>query len=157
VWQGVSPSKCDIIPSHCLIPALETDDAIAGVLAHEIVHVLARHSAQQMAQNELTNGLIGAVGVASGDANATQTAAVIGQMINLQYGRDDELESDTLGVCLMLEAGYDPQGLLVVMQTLQQASGGNRPPEFFSTHPSPDNRLDVIREQINRAPQGCPS
>lgn len=134
---------------------LETEDAVAGVLAHEIVHVLARHSAQRIAKSELTNGLIGAVGVASGDSQTTQAAAVIGNLVNMQYGRDDELESDTLGVCLMISAGYDPEGLLDVMQVLSRAGGG-RQPEFFSTHPNPDNRLDAIQETIANANSTCP-
>lgn len=135
---------------------LETEDAVAGVLAHEIVHVLARHSAQRIAKSELTNGLIGAVGVASGDRNTTQAAAVIGSLVNMQYGRDDELESDTLGVCLMIQAGYDPNGLLQVMEVLAQAGGG-RQPEFFSTHPNPDNRLQAIEQRIQNASRECPS
>jgi predicted Zn-dependent protease len=77
-----------------LLSALETEDEVAGVLAHEIVHVLARHSAQQIAKNELTNGLVGAVGVASGDAGAAQTAAIIGQLVNMRYGRGDEHQHD---------------------------------------------------------------
>lgn len=132
-------------------------DPIAGVLAHEIVHVLARHGAQRIAQSQLTNGLIGAVSVASGDANAAQTAAMIAQLVNLQYGRDDELQSDAIGVCLMIDAGYDPRGMLTVQETLAQASGGGGgQPEFFSTHPNPENRLQRIQEAINTADEFCP-
>ena len=58
--------------------------------AHEIVHVLARHSAERIAKSELTNGLIGAVAVASDNASAAQTAAMIGQLVNMSYGRDAE-------------------------------------------------------------------
>lgn len=139
-----------------LLYQLETEDEVAGVLAHEIVHVLARHSAQRIAKSELTNGLIGAVGVASGDANTTQAAAVIGQLINMQYGRDDEIQSDTLGVCLMVSAGYDPDAMVEVMQVLAEAGGGARQPEFFSTHPSPDNRIQRIEQAIASADQNCP-
>ncbi|MCI0708743.1 MAG: M48 family metallopeptidase [Chloroflexi bacterium] len=140
-----------------LLNQLDDEDEVAGVLAHEIVHVLARHSAQQLAKNELTNGLVGAVGVASGDANAAQTAAVIGQLINMSYGRDDELQSDALGVCLMIDAGYSPEAMVEVMTVLAQAGGGNRPPEFFSTHPNPENRISEIEEAIENAPEDCPS
>ena len=139
-----------------LLSQLETIDEVAGVFAHEVVHVLARHSAQRVAQNELTNGLIGAVGVAAGDASAAQTAAMIGQLINMQYGRQDELQSDTIGVCLMLEAGYDPEGMISVMQVLAEASGGQSQPEFFSTHPNPENRIQEIEEAIRDAPEECP-
>jgi len=138
-----------------LLFQLETEDAAAGVIAHEIVHVLARHSAQRIAKNDLTNGVIGAVGVASGDRETTQAVALIGSLVNMQYGRDDEIESDTLGVCLMLSAGYDPQAMVEVMEVLQQAGGG-RQPEFFSTHPNPDNRIEQIQRAIDNASQDCP-
>jgi predicted Zn-dependent protease len=140
-----------------LLAELETEDQVAGVMAHEIVHVLARHSAQRIAQSELTNGLIGAVGVASGDANAAQTAAVIGQLVSMQYGRDDELQSDALGVCLMIDAGYDPNAMIDVMRVLEAAGGGGGQPEFFSTHPSPQNRIAQIEQAIASAPENCPS
>jgi len=134
-----------------------TEEEAAGVMAHEISHVLARHGAQRMAKSQLTNGLVGAVAVASGDANATQTAAVVSQLINMSYSREDELESDTLGVCIMIDAGYDPQGMADVMQVLAQAGGGGaRPPEFLSTHPNPDNRIEEIREAIQNADSECP-
>lgn len=138
-----------------LLSQFETEDEIAGVLAHEIVHVLARHSAQRIASSELTNGLIGAVGVASGDAGTAQTAAVIGQLINMSYGREDELQSDTLGVCLMLDAGYDPSAMITVMEILGAASGGAAQPEFFSTHPNPDNRIGEIENAIANSDEFC--
>jgi predicted Zn-dependent protease len=140
-----------------LLSQLDEEDEVAGVLAHEIVHVLARHGAERMAQSELTNGLVGAVGVASGNANAAQTAAVIGQLVNMSYGRDDELQSDGIGVCLMIDAGYDPEGMIEVMQVLAEASGGAQQPEFFSTHPNPENRVAEIQKAIEEAPQECPS
>lgn len=140
-----------------LLERLDTEDEVAGVVAHEIVHVLARHGAQRLAKNELTNGLVGAVGVASGSADAAQTAAVIGQLVNMSYGREDELQADTLGVCLMIDAGYDPAAMIEVMRVLAEASGGEAPPEFFSTHPSPDNRIQQIEEAIENAPENCPS
>lgn len=139
-----------------LLSRFETEDQVAAVLAHEIVHVLARHSAQRIAQNELTNGLIGAVSVASGDAGAAQTAAMIGQLINMQYGRDDEIQSDTLGVCLLLDAGYSPNAMIQVMEVLAAASGGARQPEFFSTHPNPDNRIQQIEQAIANEGRDCP-
>lgn len=131
-----------------LLERLETADQVAGVLSHEIVHVLARHSAQAIAKADLTNGLIGAVGVASGSSSAAQTAAMVAQFINMSYGRDAEIQSDTLGVCLMIDAGYDPNAMIEVMRVLAEASGGSSQPEFASTHPSPDNRIGRIEEAI---------
>ncbi|WP_324389848.1 M48 family metallopeptidase [Aggregatilinea sp.] len=140
-----------------LLNELTTEDQIAGVLAHEIVHVLARHAAQRIAKSDLSNGLVGAVGVAAGDASAAQTAAVIGQLINMQYSRDDETESDTLGICLMVDTEYNPEAMIDVMRVLEAASTGAGQPEFFSTHPSPEHRIERIQEAIQTASQDCPS
>ncbi len=138
-----------------LLSRLKTQDQVAGVLSHEITHVLARHSAQQIAKSDLTNGLVNAVGVASGTANAAQTAQMIGQLVNMKYGRDDESQADTFGVCLMEVSGYDPQGMIQVMQILQQVSGSGRQPEFMSTHPNPENRIRKIQDAIASTQPNC--
>ena len=146
-----------------LFDQLETEGQLAGVLAHEVVHAVARHSAQQMAKAKLTQGLTGAAVIAAYDPNdpstqqTAQVAALIGQVVNMKFGRDDELESDALGVRYMAEAGYDPRAMLEVMRILDQASQGQRPPEFFSTHPNPENRLENIRAAITEIyPDGVP-
>ena len=126
---------------------LRSDDQLAGVLAHEIGHVVGRHSAAQLAKQRLTQGLTGAVVVASGDAGSGQLAQVAGRMINMRYGRDDELESDLLAVRFMKEAGYDPQGMIEVLHILAEA-GGSGGPEFFSTHPNPENRIARLEAAI---------
>lgn len=140
-----------------LLDLLTTEGQLAGVLAHEMGHVLARHGAQQMAKSGLTQGLVTAVLVASEDVRAANAAAMIGQMVNMKYGRDDELQADELGVRFMAEAGYDPRAMVEVMQILEQAGGGAHEPEFFSTHPSPENRIERIREAIRaQFPDGVP-
>lgn len=146
-----------------LFDELETDGQLAGVLAHEIGHVIARHSAQQIAKAQLTQGLTGAVVVASYDPqdpnsrSAAYMAQIIGQLVNMKFGRDDELQSDRLGVQFMAEAGYDPRALLRVMEILAASTEGGRPPEFFSTHPNPDNRIARIQQAIQEIfPQGVP-
>lgn len=139
-----------------LLSRLEDEGELAGVLAHEIVHVLARHSAQHIAQSDLTNGLVGAVAVASDSASAAQTAAVIGQLINMRYGREDEIQSDTLGVCLMFSSGYDANEMVDVMRVLESASGGGSQPEWLSTHPNPGNRIQEIEQAIQTADSNCP-
>jgi len=136
---------------------LETEGQLAGVLGHEIGHVIARHGAQRIAKEELTQGLTGAVVVASGDARAAQVAQMVGQMVNMKYGRDDELESDKLGVRFMVDAGYDPTAMIRVMEILRDAGGGGSQPEFFSTHPDPENRIARIQQAIDELyPNGVP-
>ena len=140
-----------------LLSKLRTEGELAGVLGHEIGHVLARHSSERLAKQQLTQGLISAVVVGSGDYTSAQIAQVAGSMINMKYGREDELESDALGVRIAFEAGYDPRAMARVMEVLASASGGSRQPEFASTHPAPENRQARIKEEIaKRFPSGVP-
>lgn len=131
-----------------LFNRLEKEDQLAGVLGHEIGHVVARHGAERIAKMDLTQGLTGAAVIASGDYSTAQAAQMIGNLINMSYGRDQELQSDELGVRFMADAGFDPNALIGVMHILEQASGGQRQPEFASTHPSPENRMERIRDAI---------
>jgi predicted Zn-dependent protease len=140
-----------------LLRHLKTEGEVAGVLGHEIGHVVARHSAERLAKQQLTQGLVAAVAMGSGDYSAAQMAQMVGGMINMKYGREDELESDALGVRIMAEAGYDPRSMLRVMEVLEKASGGSRQPEFASSHPNPGNRIEHIKAEIaKRFPNGPP-
>lgn len=131
-----------------------SEDMLAGVLGHEIGHVVARHSAEKLAQMELAQGLTGAVSMATYDPGSPSSGAYIAQMVSnmmqLKYGRDQELQSDDLGVRFMLQAGYDPEQLINVMEVLKQAAGPNRTPEFQSTHPDPENRKEHIQAAIRK-------
>ena len=147
-----------------LFDQLETEGQLAGIMAHEIGHVIARHSSQQIAKQQLTEGLTGAAVIAAYDPDnpssrqAAQVALLVGQLVNMKFGRDDELQSDRLGVQFMAEAGYDPRAMVQVMEILAAASQGNQPPEFFSTHPNPDNRIARIEEAIRQEyPDGVPA
>ena len=146
-----------------LLRLLDTEGEIAGVLAHEMGHVVGRHSAEQLAKSQLIQGLSGAASVGLYDpenpqsAAAAQMALVVGEMINMKYGRDDELQADRLGVRIMSDAGYDPRALIRVMEVLAEAGGGGRQPEFMSTHPDPGNRIQEIQEAIEQEfPNGVP-
>lgn len=129
---------------------LKSDDQLAGVLAHEIGHVAGRHSAAQLAKQQLSQGLTGAAVVASGDATTGQMAAIASHLMNLRYGRDDELESDALAVRFMAEAGYKPEAMIEVLHILAR-NDGRGGPEFFSTHPNPDHRIAQLEEIIATA------
>ena len=133
-----------------LITQFESEDQLAGVLGHEIAHVVARHGAERIAKMELTQGLTGAAVIASGDYSTAQAAQMLASIVNMSYGRDQELESDDLGVRFMTQSGYNPEALISVMDILEKASGGQSQPEFMSTHPSPENRRGRIREAIEK-------
>lgn len=138
-----------IFITYALYARLENQDQLAGVLGHEIGHVVGRHSAERMAKQGLTKGIISGVMVGS-DGNTGQLAAMIANVVNMKYGREDEIESDELGVKFMIDAGYKPEELIGVMKILKEAAGPNRVPEFQSTHPDPENRIEKIREAIQK-------
>jgi len=151
-----------IFITRALYDNLQTDEELAGVLSHETAHVVARHSAEQIAKSQLMEGLTGAAVIAACDPNsptgciaASQMAALVSQLIGMQYSRSDETESDWLGVCFMNDSGYDPQNMVKVMQTLDSLRQGQSPPEFLSTHPDPGNRILAIQEDIQNISQ-CP-
>lgn len=134
--------------TYALFSQLENEDQLAGVLSHEIGHVIGRHSAERMAQQGFTNTVLTGVAVGSESTEAAQAAAVVANLVNMKYGRGDELESDNLGVRIMINSGYNPEALIGVMRILKQAAGPNRVPEFQSTHPDPENRIEKIKEAI---------
>jgi predicted Zn-dependent protease len=127
---------------------LENEDQLAGVMGHEIGHVIARHSAERLEQMKLSQGIRTGASVASEEGG--QLAAAVTQMVTMKYGRDDELQSDDIGVKMMIDAGYDPYEMIGVMQILKAAGGPNRTPEFQSTHPDPENRIQRIKEAIEK-------
>jgi predicted Zn-dependent protease len=141
-----------------LLARLVNEAQLAGVLGHEVGHVLGRHAAEHIAKDQLAQSIVGAVGVASDDPySAQQIAGVVANMVQLKYGREDELQADSLGVHLMADAGYDPRALIDVMTILEEASGGEAPPEYMSSHPNPGNRRERIQAHIDaRFPDGVP-
>ena len=147
-----------------LLQRLSSEAQLAGVLGHEVGHVVGRHGAEHLAKQQLGQSLVTAVGVAASDdrgggQNAAILAQAVNQLVGLQYGREDELESDRLGLEFMAEAGYDPRGILELMQILAASRGkGGQQPEFFSSHPNPDNRLQRLQELITKTyPNGVPA
>lgn len=143
--------------TQALFAALETEGQLAGVLGHEIGHVLSRHGNQQMARQGMFQGIAGAVGVLGGDVNSARMGQMVGAVLSTKYGREAELESDRWGVRLMAMAGYNPESMIGVMKVLEEAGGGGGPPEFLSTHPKPANRVEYIKEVIAQEfPNGLP-
>lgn len=146
-----------------LLRRLKSEAQLAGVLGHEVGHVVGRHGAEHLAKQQLGTALVNAVGIAASDNpdNARQAAVLAqaaNQLVSLQYGREDELEADQLGFRFMTEAGYNPQGLVELMQILGSARQGGASPEFFSTHPNPENRVERLKKLIAQAyPNGVPA
>lgn len=146
-----------------LLSRLNSEAQLAGVLGHEVGHVVARHGAEHLAKQQLGGALVNAVGIAaSDDPNHARQAAIVAQAVNqlvsLRYGREDELESDRLGFRFMTEAGYNPKGIVELMQILNSTRQGGQPPEFLSTHPNPANRFEQLQALIAKTyPNGIPA
>ena len=121
-----------------LLKKFQSEDQLAGVLGHEVGHVLAKHSNQQMAKGGLFAGVGQAVAVlvgGDGGMGGHTTGSMANKVLSSKFARDDETESDTIGAELMKQAGYDARQLIEVMKILQESSGGGGGPDFLSTHP----------------------
>ena len=121
----------------------------AGVLGHEIGHIAARHSAQQQSKAILAQvGLIAGMVIAPELAQFGDMASQGLGLLFLKFGRDDERESDRLGVEYSTKIGYDADEMADFFLTLQrkQEEGGSAIPEFLSTHPNPENRYMTVQQ-----------
>ncbi len=136
-----------------ILPIAETETGVAVIMGHEVAHALANHGAQRMsrAQAAQIGGALVSV-AASGESQTTQ--AIIGQAYGLgaQYGailpfsRASEAEADKIGLILTAIAGYDPYEGAELWRRMKANSGGQAPPQFMSTHPSNDSRIQNLTE-----------
>lgn len=134
--------------TEALLNQMSDEGQLAGVLGHEIGHVLERHSAQRMTTDGFYGNMARAAGVAGGDMNSMQVAQVVGDLMQKKFSRAHEYEADKWGLELMVRAQYDPRQMLQVMDILQRTGGGNGP-SFLSTHPDPMDRKKDIQRLIN--------
>ena len=140
-----------------LFGRMTKEGQLAGVLGHEIGHVVERHGAERMASGQFFQRIGAAAGVAGGDVSTARMANAALGMLSTSYSRGAELESDRFGLELMVLTGYHPDRLLEVMEILKESAGGGAPPEFMSSHPKPENRQEYIRELVaEKFPNGLP-
>lgn len=143
-----------------LLDVAENQDQLAAVIGHEVAHVLANHSNARVSANYATAaGLQVVEAVIAGQASpATREQAMALLGMGAQYGvlmpysRGQESEADTLGVQIMAEAGFHPEASVNLWQRMSE-TGGPNPPEFLSTHPSNQSRIENLRDQLPEARQ----
>lgn len=142
-----------------LLNKLQNEAQLAGVLGHEMGHVIERHSAEQMAKSQLGQALIVAVGIGANDPNhpgyaidATMIASVVNHMMELRYSRKDESQADMWGLKLMSQAGYNPRAMVQVMEILKASGDHGHSVEMFQTHPNPDLRIKNINQYLEEHP-----
>ena len=138
-----------------IIPVAETDAGLATVVGHEIAHALAHHGSERMATQQMTQIGMMAAGAAMGDMDPRQRQVLM-QTLNagaqfgiLKYSRKHETEADHIGILLMAAAGYDPTETVRFWDRMTHVTrGGQKPPEFLSTHPSDQTRIQNLTSWI---------
>ncbi|MCG9893875.1 MAG: M48 family metallopeptidase [Fimbriimonadaceae bacterium] len=136
-----------------LLDKLQTKDQVAGILAHEIIHVHKQHWASAYADSQKRSlGIIALLTIFRAGKTAYDVAGITNAVVfDLPYSRRHETEADNLGYNLAVQSGWNPQGLVDVFKVLKQASGGRSGgPEWASTHPDTDRRIRNLEERIRK-------
>jgi predicted Zn-dependent protease len=143
-----------------ILPFLDDESQLAGVLGHEIGHVTARHAASQYSKSTLSQiGLIGAAIFAPGGQAIAQAGGTGLGLLLLKNSRDDEAQADGLGVRYASRAGWDPAGIPRMLTTLgriEEASDSKGVPNWLETHPQPDDRVQRVQAAVREAETGAP-
>jgi predicted Zn-dependent protease len=127
-----------------LLLKLENESQLAGILAHETVHVVARDTENMMSKQAGLGVLFVLAATQAQNQGEVVAADIALQLVSLKYSREDERTADLGGMDYMFRAGYNPNGMVETMQILQKEDERD-PSDFFSTHPSPENRIDYLR------------
>lgn len=141
-----------------MLDVLDGQHELATIIGHEAAHVVSQHGAERVSQQfaasqalQLTEALV--VGQ-QGSTSEKQLMGLLGLGVQvgvvLPYSRTHEREADLLGLDIMAEAGFDPRAAIDVWQRMQERPG-DRPPEWLSTHPHPESRIEELRDRMPRA------
>ncbi len=129
-----------------------TDAEIAAVMGHEVAHALREHGRERMSEEMIKMGLL-QFGVQTGMVKEQYAGALLALstvFVSLPHGRNQESEADVIGLEIMARAGYNPQEAVTLWKKMLSAGGGNKPPEFMSTHPSEENRIKNIESYLSK-------
>lgn len=142
-----------------ILPVCKDEEGIAVVMGHEVAHAIANHGRERMSQGLVQQFGLSTVGAAMGQ-NPTATQQIFMQAVGmgsnigmLKFSRSHESEADHIGLIFMAMAGYDPNSAPLFWERMTQLSGGQEPPEFMSTHPSHETRINDLKGWIPEAMQ----
>lgn len=134
-----------------ILDVAKTEDQLGAVMGHEVAHVTEQHALERVNREITTQGgaIAGAAILGGGVAgDLVKIGAALG--LSLPYGRKQESEADTVGLNYMSDAGFDPRASVQLWKNMEEKSGRG-PPQFISTHPSPDNRIEKLIENLPAA------
>jgi predicted Zn-dependent protease len=140
-----------------ILPICDNTDGIAAVMGHEVAHAFAKHGQERMtsAYGQQLGGIAVALGTNKQDPRTKQlwnTIYGVGSTVGmLAYSRTHETEADKLGMVFMIMAGYKPEEAINVWIRMSERAGGKAPPEFLSTHPSNQTRINNLRNYLPTA------
>ena len=140
-----------------IMPICANEDGVAAVMGHEVAHAFAKHGQERMssAQIQQLGGAVVAIGTSSKDPKTAQIwnlAYGVGSQVGmLAFSRTHEEEADKLGLVFMIMAGYDGNEAAEVWVRMSKLSGGKQGPEFLSTHPSNESRIESLKKYLPEA------
>jgi predicted Zn-dependent protease len=137
-----------------LLKVATTQSQLAAVIGHEIGHVEAQHSGERLSQQTAASGAMAVAAILAGTQDNTQQALVMGALgagvtygVLMPFSRTQESEADTIGLRYMAQAGFDPAESITLWQNMA-AAGKSKTPEFLSTHPSDQTRMNALNQQM---------
>ena len=135
------------------IEAADNEAQIAGVIGHEIAHVVLRHGTNQASKSDLFGGVAGAIGGLFGGRTgqlASAGGALAANMTLLRYSRDAESQADLMGTQILYDLGYAPRAMAEFFDKLAKEHKGSSMEQFFSNHPIPENRVAKVNAEIKK-------
>ena len=135
-----------------IFPEAKNENGLAAIMGHEVVHALARHGAERVSQQTAADLGMRLAAVALDLKPIAQSLAMqaLGIGVLLPFSRGHESEADYIGLLLAADAGYDPREAVLLWQRMAESSKGS-PPEFLSTHPSHDTRIQELQKWMPEA------
>src|SRR5438270_5451815 len=141
-----------------ILPITQNEPALATVLGHEMAHATSRHGSQRVLEQNLAQTALTGVAMSLSDMDYDKQRAVMGALgVGTQFGvlmpfsRKHESEADEIGLLYMARVGYDPRESIRFWQRMEKASEGGAPPEFASTHPSHETRIQQLQALMPKA------
>lgn len=164
VYNAFAGPAGNVFVNSGLVEAMETEDELAGILAHEIIHVSARHISRRIERSSRLSlgalaGMVAGIFLGAAGAGAAGNAVAMGSMaasqsISLAYSRQDEMQADQLGIDHLTRAGYSGEGLLRILRKIRdkQWHGPTDVPTYLMTHPAVDDRIAYLDAWMDRNP-----